>query len=402
MDAADPPRGVLPAHHVAADPLGVPGGVDGPQDAQLLVAQRVGLEGDGRLHGHQAGQLEEVVLQDVAAGAGLLVELAAPLHAQVLRHGDLHVIDVAAVPHRLEDAVAEAEDQQVADGLLAQVVVDAVDLPLVEDVGDLAVERPRRGQVAPEGLLDDDADPAPAARAGQAGAPEVGDDVAVGAGMGGQVEEAVAAGAALRVERLQPCAEGGIGGLVGEVARLVEDAVGEVVPERLLHRHARELGHRRGHLRPVGVVGVRPPREGDHRLLGRQQARPGQVVEGRQDLAVRQVAGAAEDDHGARVGHLLQAQAGAQRVARAAGRPSAFRHGWPGAAWRSRSRRDGRRDEAGEGLQPGVRVGPQVDAQDGQLGAPRGRPGRRPPAPRSACRSSPAHRGWARHRRGRR
>ncbi len=31
-----------------------PLGVDGPQDPHLLVAQRVGLEGDGRLHGHQA------------------------------------------------------------------------------------------------------------------------------------------------------------------------------------------------------------------------------------------------------------------------------------------------------------------------------------------------------------
>ena len=74
-----------------------------------------------------------MVLEDVAARAGLLVELAAALDAEVLGHGDLDVVDVAPVPERLEDAVAEAEDHQVADGLLAQVVVDAVDLRLVED-----------------------------------------------------------------------------------------------------------------------------------------------------------------------------------------------------------------------------------------------------------------------------
>ena len=63
---------------------------------------------------------------------GLLVEGAAALDAEVLGHGDLDVVHVATVPDRLEDAVGEAEDEQVADGVLAQVVVDAVDLRLVE------------------------------------------------------------------------------------------------------------------------------------------------------------------------------------------------------------------------------------------------------------------------------
>ena len=40
---------------------------------------------------------------------GLFVELAAPLDADVLGHGDLHVVDVLAVPERLEDGVAEAD-----------------------------------------------------------------------------------------------------------------------------------------------------------------------------------------------------------------------------------------------------------------------------------------------------
>ncbi len=74
----------------------------------------------------------------------LLVVAAALLDADRFRHRDLHVVDVAAVPDRLEDAVGEAEDQDVLDGLFAQVVIDAVDLVSRRStLRDLAVERLR-------------------------------------------------------------------------------------------------------------------------------------------------------------------------------------------------------------------------------------------------------------------
>ena len=91
---------------------------------------------------------------------GLLVERATRLDPERLGHRDLDVVDVAPIPERLEDPVAEPEDEQVADGLLAQVVVDPVDLLLAEDLEDLAVEPDRRVEVAAEGLLDDDPSPA--------------------------------------------------------------------------------------------------------------------------------------------------------------------------------------------------------------------------------------------------
>ena len=97
-----------------------------------------------------------MVLEDVARCAGLLVERAATFDAEVLGDGDLHVIHVAPVPERLEDAVAEAEDQHVADRLLAQVVVDAIDLRLVEDAQHV-VQGARAVEVVAERLLDDDA-----------------------------------------------------------------------------------------------------------------------------------------------------------------------------------------------------------------------------------------------------
>ena len=86
------------------------------------------LELHRRLHGEDGHQLQRVVLHDVAQRAGLVVELAAALDADRLGHGDLHRVDVAAVPDRLEEAISEAEDRQVLDRLLAQVMIDPINL----------------------------------------------------------------------------------------------------------------------------------------------------------------------------------------------------------------------------------------------------------------------------------
>jgi hypothetical protein len=89
-----------------------------------------------------------VVLHHVAHGARLVVIGAAALDADGLGHGDLHVLDVARVPERLEERVGEADRHQVLDGLLPEIVVDPVDLVLVEMRRELGVERasPRRGR----------------------------------------------------------------------------------------------------------------------------------------------------------------------------------------------------------------------------------------------------------------
>ena len=65
----------------------------------------------------------------VAVRAGLFVKGGAFAEAQRLGHVDLHVIDEVAIPDRLEQAVGEAECEDVLRRLLAQEVVDAEDLP---------------------------------------------------------------------------------------------------------------------------------------------------------------------------------------------------------------------------------------------------------------------------------
>jgi hypothetical protein len=54
-----------------------------------------------------------VVLDHVTDRACLLVEAAAPLDAEALRHRDLHALDVVAVPDRLDERVREAEEEEV-------------------------------------------------------------------------------------------------------------------------------------------------------------------------------------------------------------------------------------------------------------------------------------------------
>ena len=120
-----------------------------------------------------------MVLDHVAQGAGPLVVVRAALDADRLGGRDLHVIDVAPVPHRLEHAVREPEDQQVLNGLLPEIVIDAEDLGFVEMRMEQVVERARAREIGAERLLDDDPAPLAAPGPGQARGAELLRDGAV-------------------------------------------------------------------------------------------------------------------------------------------------------------------------------------------------------------------------------
>ena len=126
------------------------------EDLVLLLADRLRLQGRRGLHGGEGEHLEQVGDHHVPVGAGGFVEARALLEAQRLRDVDLHVVDVVPVPDRLEEPVGEAEGEDVLRRLLAEEVVDAEDLLLVEDLVELGVERACGGEVGAEGLLHDD------------------------------------------------------------------------------------------------------------------------------------------------------------------------------------------------------------------------------------------------------
>ena len=181
-----------------------PGRVHRLQHLHLLVAHGVGGEVDRRLHRGDRDELQQVVLEDVADRAGLLVVRRAPLDPDRLGDGDLHVVDELAVPDRLEDAVREPQRQHVLHRLLAEVVVDAEDLALGEVLLQARVQLARRREVVAERLLDDQPDPA----LGRAPRRDLAHERPDRARRHREVVDAVAPRAALLVELRRACRAG--------------------------------------------------------------------------------------------------------------------------------------------------------------------------------------------------
>jgi hypothetical protein len=273
---------VLTAHRIHQDLRGRlrPHGLE---DLHLLVAHGVRLERHRRLHRHEAQELENVVLDDVAEDAGLFVEAPAPFDADRLRHRDLHVVDVAAVPERLEDAVAEAEDEDVLRRLLAEVVIDAERLPLAEDLRDLLVQRLGRLEVPAERLLDDEPRPGAAVHGiHEARVTQVLHHGRDRRRRHREIEKPVARSIALLLQRLEAGLE--VRQVLGhrEVASEEVEARLEGRPFLLVERlDAGELRDRRLHL---GAVGLSDSPFAPDGVRARDAL---EVVEGRHELPLR-------------------------------------------------------------------------------------------------------------------
>jgi hypothetical protein len=65
------------------------------------------------------GSMAVMIGNHVTQRAGGLVKTAAMLHAHSFRGGNLHVIDVVAIPQRLDDVVGETKHHQVLHRLFA-------------------------------------------------------------------------------------------------------------------------------------------------------------------------------------------------------------------------------------------------------------------------------------------
>ena len=97
-----------------------------------------------------------MVHHHVAERTDRVVEMPAILHAEILGHRDLHRVDVVAVPHRLQQRVAETQVEDLLEPHLPKVVVDPQQLRLVEVLVDVGGERVCRLRVVAERLLHDD------------------------------------------------------------------------------------------------------------------------------------------------------------------------------------------------------------------------------------------------------
>ena len=227
----------------------------------------------------------------VAIGAGRLVERGTFAEPERLRNVDLHMIDEVAVPDRLEQAVGEAECEDVLRRLLAQEVVDAENLVFGKDLVQLGVQRDRARQIGAERLFHDD----PGAL-DEAGFRQQAHGRQGGIGRHAQIVHAAALVAQFPLRLGHRRLEG-----VGARAdRHIVQRLGKGGPVRLVHLSAGELIERlaRDLAEAVGVDLVQ--RDADDPATGNE---PGarQMEQAGQQLAPRQVAGGADQDHDLRM-----------------------------------------------------------------------------------------------------
>src|SRR5712691_1301259 len=262
------PRRVLPANHRLRHHFQIER-ADGLQHLQFFVAHRVGIKRGGRFHGDQRSELQDVALDHVAKRAGGFIKTAPPLDTQRFRRRDLNVVDVIPVPERLENAVAKPKNEKVLHGILAQVVVDAVDLLFLENVQDDLIQFLRRREVSAERLFDDDVHPG-VRRGGpcKSGAAELFDDIRINLGRRGEVEEPIAAQILGSFHVAEALGKLRVGFLVGVIPLVVEQAAGEFAPQFWIDRadfrnafcrvagHGPEafIGHRRARKTHEGIA----------------------------------------------------------------------------------------------------------------------------------------------------
>src|SRR4029077_2070314 len=95
----------------------------------------------------------------VAQRAGGLIEGTAMFDADSFGGGDLYVVDVGTIPERFNNAVRETENHHILDGLLAEIVIDTIDLLFGEDFLQFLVELNGGSKVVAERVFHDDASP---------------------------------------------------------------------------------------------------------------------------------------------------------------------------------------------------------------------------------------------------
>src|SRR5436190_15838912 len=100
-----------------------------------------------------------MIRHHVTQGTGRIVVFSTQLDAECFSDRDLDVVDVIAVPYRLEHPVSKAKYEYVLNGFLAEVMIDSIDLPLFQDLQKIGIQFLRRSQVMTERLLENEASP---------------------------------------------------------------------------------------------------------------------------------------------------------------------------------------------------------------------------------------------------
>ena len=100
-----------------------------------------------------------MVLKHITQHTGLIIVVRAAADGAALGHADLHMIDVGGIPDRLKQRIGETEHEDVLHRLLAEIMVDAINLLFAEMVAEGLIQLPRRGQIAAKRFFDHQSSP---------------------------------------------------------------------------------------------------------------------------------------------------------------------------------------------------------------------------------------------------
>src|ERR1017187_8202144 len=97
-----------------------------------------------------------MILHNIAYRPCPSKESSASRYPKVLRHRDLYALHIVAIPERFHKRVGEAKDKDVIDRQLAQVMIDAKNVFLLEMAEQKPIQMLRRFKIKSERLFHDD------------------------------------------------------------------------------------------------------------------------------------------------------------------------------------------------------------------------------------------------------
>ncbi|KAI6760174.1 hypothetical protein HG531_013375 [Fusarium graminearum] len=127
---------------------------DGAKDADLLVTNILGVEGNRSLHSQESENLKKMVLHNITNDTKLVKVTSTSLGTKWLLECDLNVVDVVSVPRSAEERVTKSKDQDVLDHLLTKVMVNSEQLLLVPIRLEGLLKLTGAGKILAERLLD--------------------------------------------------------------------------------------------------------------------------------------------------------------------------------------------------------------------------------------------------------
>src|SRR5205823_7155497 len=192
--------------------------------------------------------------------------------------------------------------------------IDPISLLFGKGMADDPIQLARGGEVVAKRFLNDDPGPAPLARFVQPRRLQVFQDRLELIGRSRKVEKAITARPAFLVDLIETFRQTFVTGSIFKFALMVKNRLRKSFPNFVPDVLPGKFAGRFLKLAPELVVGFLAARETDNGGGGRQLTIGGQIIECRDEFAVREIAGRAENHDRARLRHRARRKSFAQWI----------------------------------------------------------------------------------------